>query len=120
MMESEIRNLFVYGTLKSTGSNRHLLDRFSFTSAFARGMELHDSPGFPFAYYGDGTVFGEVYFNLDLRSLRTIDRLEGVPDLYTRELVSAEVVGTPGPVVAWIYISREAMNYPIITGGIWK
>lgn len=85
-MAKKTVNLFVYGTLKEGYHNHHFLgDSKKIANYQLEGFRLIDLEAFPGMVPGKGYVMGELYeVNEDL--LPELDRLEGVPYLYTREV----------------------------------
>jgi len=99
----QVDRLFVYGTLKAGQWN----------DAFLRGAELLgagktepkwnlvDLGAYPAMTYGHTAVLGEVY-RVDADHMRHIDRLEGFPKHYTRNVL--DITLSDGTVVsAWAY-----------------
>lgn len=82
--------LFVYGTLhkKQPNHKRFLSDAVYLGEAETkRKYELYDVGGFPGMLRGGrNRVVGELYA-VDDDTLKTIDRLEGVPHMYRREKI---------------------------------
>lgn len=77
--------LFVYGTLKG--------NRLGFATTFVKNAEikgnLYDLGPFPAVILGgEGTVKGELHRVEDDRVWQGLDRYEGVPDLYRREVTT--------------------------------
>lgn len=112
----EKHKVFVYGTLKKGFCNNKLLDGFSCKRAIARGIDLHNGPGFPYAKRGNGEVIGELY-EVDTQTMKRLDRLEGCPNLYQRE--KTEVIVNSQKVEAWIYLSQNATHFEKIESGVW-
>lgn len=108
--------LFVYGTLKRGLANHpHLAGASHAGEAQMAGIDLHDLGPFPMAIDGDGRIHGELY-RLAEEQLARLDRFEGVPRLYQREL---------RPLVdgrsAWIYLGRprQVRHAPRLQQGRW-
>ncbi len=83
---------FVYGTLMRGEANHRLLRGSLFVGAAktVRGFGLFDHGHFPaMVRMGDGVVSGEV-FEITDETLRALDRLEGYPNLYGRELIDLD------------------------------
>lgn len=102
--DMEASNLvFVYGTLKKGYANHGLLEGAEFlgeaTSKDAR-WNLVDLGPFPAMTYGHTAVRGEVYA-IDSSHLRALDRLEGYPQYYDRNVVDFTMGDTT--VAAWVY-----------------
>lgn len=87
--------LFVYGSLKHGQVNHCFID-----GPFIKNTILHDyvlyDVGLPIVIKGQGKVIGELYNQEDLDG---IDRLEGHPYLYKREVVNTE----DGPAFCYIF-----------------
>jgi gamma-glutamylcyclotransferase (GGCT)/AIG2-like uncharacterized protein YtfP len=98
--------LFVYGTLKKGNERHHYLKGCQFIGyGKAKGFILYDLGEFPGMIKGDGEVAGEVY-EVPESLLKEIDWVEGVPDLFRRELI--EVLLEDGQIVsAYAYIYNE-------------
>jgi len=83
---------FVYGTLKQGYNNNHILSSSVLVKeAIVDGYKLYYS-GFPVAAPCDESmVKGEIWdIGDDEQVLERLDRLEGVPWLYTREKVTTK------------------------------
>jgi len=109
--------VFVYGTLKRGHGNHHWLAGAHFLGeAELPDVVLHDLGPFPMAVPGEGTVIGEVY-RIDAASLDRLDRLEGYPRLYDRQVLSLNDGRQ-----AWVYLGRprQVRHAPLLAGGIWN
>lgn len=98
----EIANLFVYGSLMSTGWNHRLIERYvrHAVTGTIRGI-LVNLGSFPALLPGDGLVRG-VMLTVDAIALQITDRLEGIPSLYRRKETSV-TLGDGNVVTAWVY-----------------
>lgn len=102
-----VHQVFVYGTLKNGQGNHHVLGKNRLLKGHARadGFVMVDLGAFPGAVRienGGWHIFGEVY-EVDDDHFEAIDRLEGHPRFYTREVVDLERYGK-----TWIYtLSRS-------------
>jgi gamma-glutamylcyclotransferase (GGCT)/AIG2-like uncharacterized protein YtfP len=108
--------VFVYGTLKRGHGNHHWLAGAPFLGdAELPDVVLHDLGPFPMAVPGEGTVIGEVY-RIDAAALARLDRLEGFPRLYDRQLLSLSDGRQ-----AWVYLGRprQVRHAPQVDGGSW-
>lgn len=107
--------LFVYGTLMSGGKYHTKIHRYFFEKAWAYKMDLHVGK-YPYAIDGEGIVQGELYWNIDSRKLLSLDKFEGHPHEYFREL---RVVSTNRMknIKAWVYLYPKAQNYPKLADG---
>lgn len=110
--------VFVYGTLKKGCCNHYPLLGKTPQQAVARNIRLHTGPDYPFAIRGQGSVHGEVY-EVDDEILRALDQLEQDHDDYYRELTSV-LLEDQQEIMAWIYLSDQAVLYPHLETGIWQ
>ncbi|MBF0261216.1 MAG: gamma-glutamylcyclotransferase [Magnetococcales bacterium] len=107
--------VFVYGTLKRGCSNHYLMGKTAdpiMTSA--TGLLMYQLPGYPMAMPGNGVIHGELYW-VDQESVRRLDRLEGHPKFFCRELWKLD----HPDISAWIYLCPDGTGYPIIESGNW-
>ena len=117
----ETVKLIVYGTLMSGERNhRFCRNAVSITPCIVTGTLYDTGYGFPaFVPEGDGEVKAEL-IEIPLADWADIDRLEGYPRLYDRQLLQA-TLADGGKAIGWIYI----MNTPpegarVIESGSWK
>jgi len=115
-----METVFVYGTLKAGHHNHYLLKRATYIGqAAVQGFRMFDFGGFPAAAPYTRVVrsiAGELY-SIDRTTRKTLDRLEGVPTLYTAE----RVVTTSG-VETLMYVinpSQVPIGCGVIAGGVW-
>lgn len=108
-----MQKVFVYGTLKRGGRLHEHLDGTFLGPAVAPGWVLHKLDWYPCVTRGAGTVHGELYA---VRSLETLDQIEGYPDLFNR--TRARVLLGEVEHEAWIYY-RHSCDAPIIESGLW-
>lgn len=125
-MEKELRNVFVYGTLKRGMYNSHfipdaIINRIEQVTTKGR-LYYVSSGSFPcLKLNGDNTIHGEMY-TINKKNwkevLKGMDDLEGCPTLYTREVI--EVTNEDGKTFkAWAYIfNSEYMLGNEIPSGI--
>lgn len=90
-----MNSVFVYGTLKKGFNNDHLLKGEELIGeAKANGLRMFvvGSGLYPAVIKSDPTdvVHGEVY-RVNDEVLKRLDRLEGVPSLYTRDLIKVKM-----------------------------
>jgi gamma-glutamylaminecyclotransferase len=109
--------LFVYGTLRKGFPNHFFLEKGTFCGN-ARTKERYAlfAEGVPYAskVRAVSGIVGEV-FQVDGKTLRRIDQLEGHPDWYRREKI--EVILIDGASVwAWIYFSPSPRGRLIKSG----
>ncbi|WP_338835945.1 gamma-glutamylcyclotransferase family protein [Neomoorella thermoacetica] len=105
MPKQEKIPIFVYGTLMSIHSNRMLsLGGNGPYLGVLRGYAMYQvAPDFPgIVPEPGGKVMGEVFY-IPQQAFASLDRYEGVPDLYRREEANVEMAGG-GTVRAWVYI----------------
>lgn len=82
-----IRYVTVYGTLKNGHGNHGLLNGSNFIGNTIVEGKMFSLGGFPGVRLDEpGTFHAEVY-EVDEETLAKLDILEGVPHLYTREIV---------------------------------
>jgi len=95
--------VFVYGSLKAGfHNNRYLADaKLLGKSISPPRFALLDLGAFPAAIRGDHILTGEIY-EVDAKTMRNLDRLEGNGYLYQRELCPFRIGGKQ--IKAWIYI----------------
>lgn len=109
--------LFVYGTLCHNEVNHHLLEGARYcghhvTGPYYKMVNLGTYPGV--VKRGRTRIQGEVY-EVGSQDLAVLDRLEGYPKAYSRELIP-----TPWG-RAWIYIYRGSRRgREKIASGIWR
>ncbi|MCG8017682.1 MAG: gamma-glutamylcyclotransferase [Candidatus Thiodiazotropha sp. 'RUGA'] len=111
-----ISRVFVYGTLRKHQVNHELLCRATYlgdhqTQPVYKMFHLGSYPGV--VKCGSTSISGEVYL-VDALTMNQLDRLEGYPNAYTRELIP-----TPWG-QAWIYLYRGSLQgRQIIQTGRW-
>lgn len=110
--------VFVYGSLKRGFYNHGVLERSNpkFIDNFVTSSEytMYSLGGYPAVKKGgDLPIFGEIY---EVENLDKLDRLEGHPNYYTRE-----VIDTPFGDV-WIYLFNMTLPSRAIKmqEGIWE
>lgn len=113
--------LIVYGTLMS-GKRNHCFSRsaVSITPCTVTGTLYDTGYGFPaFVPEGDGVVKAEL-IEIPIEDWAAVDRLEGYPRLYDRQLYPAKIAdGTE--VSGWVYIMNKLPdNARVIESGDWK
>jgi gamma-glutamylcyclotransferase (GGCT)/AIG2-like uncharacterized protein YtfP len=105
MPSQEPIHLFVYGTLADPERVAALTGkRFTGVAATLAGFERVESPlGYPFLLPRPGaTVRGVLLLNIDPVSLGHLDAYEAEGDLYRRQVVEVEVVGTRLPAMTYV------------------
>jgi len=111
--------VFVYGTLLAGEKHHAFLDgaRLLGQVRTVTGYRLHDLGAYPaMVEAGSGAVAGELY-EVSADTLKTLDRLEGVPGLFRRAIV---MLG--GGVLAHTYLMDPARTAtrPVVEGGSWR
>ena len=112
--------IFVYGTLRKGECRNYLLEDYRFLGyAKAKGFLFYNIGAYPGMVEGDGEVVGEVY-EIHESLLEKLDLVEGVPDLYRRELIEVSLEnGQTISAYAYIY-NRKIDNKLLIPSGDWK
>jgi gamma-glutamylcyclotransferase (GGCT)/AIG2-like uncharacterized protein YtfP len=105
MPSQEPIHLFVYGTLTNPERVTALTGKqFAAVDATLSGFERVESPlGYPFILPRPGAVVhGTLLLSIDLASLVHLDAYEAEGDLYRRQAVEVEVVGTRLSAVTYV------------------
>ena len=113
--------LIVYGTLMSGERNhRFCRNAVSITPCTVTGTLYDTGYGFPaFAPEGDGEVKAEL-IEIPLADWADVDRLEGYPRLYDRQLLQA-TLADGSEATGWVYIMTELPKMAqVIESGSWK
>ena len=113
--------LIVYGTLMSGERNhRFCRNAVSITPCTVTGTLYDTGYGFPaFMPEGDGVVKAEL-IEIPLADWADVDRLEGYPRLYDRQLLQA-TLADGGEATGWVYIMTELPEQAkVIESGNWK
>lgn len=108
--------VFVYGTLRQGQPNHPWLAGANPEGeGELPGAVLHDLGPFPMAVEGPGRIHGEVYA-VSARCLADLDRLEGHPRLYERQLLRLADGRR-----AWVYLGqpRQVRHAPVLAAGRW-
>lgn len=124
-MANGATKVFVYGTLKSSGSRKGMLMysadpeiKFLGADKLVGAYQFIDLGAFPGVVLGgkDRTINGEVY-EIPGDVLNALDGIEGHPDFYERQKVSTE-----GGHNVWCYFlpSAYADRYPQVAGDEWR
>lgn len=116
MSENNTNTVFVYGTLQRGHGNHRLLDvEGAALVGRAQTVKKFDliTDGLPYVFPESGSfhVKGEVYEVTD-EVLASLDRLEGHPRLYKREIIWVQNdLGAPR--AAWIYFYQGRRNFSV-------
>jgi gamma-glutamylcyclotransferase (GGCT)/AIG2-like uncharacterized protein YtfP len=113
--------LIVYGTLMSGERNhRFCRNAVSITPCTVTGTLYDTGYGFPaFVPEGDGVVNAEL-IEIPIADWAAVDRLEGYPRLYDRQLLQATLTDG-GEATGWIYIMNTLPPMAkVIESGSWK
>ena len=112
-------NVFVYGSLRKGFHNHYLLERSTILhdDAVITGT-MASLGGFPcVTTEGNNQIHGEIY-EVDDPTLADLDRLEGHPSFYCREVVRS----SKGDV--WVYLIKDSSyyngGYPLVKDGVWR
>mgnify|MGYP003118892828 FL=1 len=106
-------NVFVYGTLKKGFHNHPLIERGEYMgdayTCEEYSMLICTMTGIPFVVKEENyPIVGEVY-SVDKKTFNDLDRLEGHPTFYRRELIDIFIPDGIERIVemkAWIYFLR--------------
>lgn len=110
--------VMVYGTLLAGyGNHRAYMQTAKLVGEATMRGKMYSLGAFPcVSLHGDNTIRGEVY-DVDEETLKYLDRLEGHPRFYCREVVET----TLGP--AWVYLINrddEMSSTPVVASGSWR
>ena len=120
--KTQARRVFVYGTLKSTEGNHHLLNEATLlgdaeTEARYTMIDLGYYPGV--LLHGGNKIIGEVY-EITPSIERSLDALEGVDcGLYGKTTINTRF----GPALMYHYLRANLAgvdNYKVISEGVWR
>lgn len=108
----------VYGTLlQNFGNHRAYMQTAKFVGEATIPGKMYSLGGYPcVSLHGNNTIHLEVY-DIDEETLKHLDRLEGHPRFYQREIVETSI----GP--AWIYLinNAEQQGYnTVVASGSWR
>ena len=114
--------IIAYGTLM-TGKRNHYFCRnaVSIRPCVVMGTLYDTGYGFP-AYMPDGsTQINAELMEIPMEDWAAVDRLEGYPRLYDRQLCRARLLDDASETVAWIYVMNNLLRQvKIIAGSNWK
>ena len=117
----ETVKLIVYGTLMSGERNhRFCRNAVSLTPCTITGTLYDTGYGFPAFVPESGGVINAELIEIPLADWVDIDRLEGYPRLYDRQLLQA-TLADGGKTTGWIYIMNTLPPMAkVIESGSWK
>ena len=117
----ETVKLIVYGTLMSGERNHHFCQNaVSLTPCTITGTLYDTGYGFPAFVPESGGVINAELIEIPLADWVDIDRLEGYPRLYDRQLSQA-TLADGGKTTGWIYIMNTLPPMAkVIESGSWK
>ena len=104
--------VFVYGTLRSDAPNSAMLGPRRREQATVRGALFSLPAGYPAVRSGEGTVHGELVYDIDEHVLGVLDHYEGVDRGLYRRIQADARVGLDR-VRCWLYV----MDRPEDKGG---
>ena len=113
--------LIVYGTLMSGERNHHFCrNAVNITPCTVTGTLYDTGYGFPaFMPEGDGLVEAEL-IEIPLAEWADVDRLEGYPRLYDRQLLQA-TLADGSEATGWVYVMNALPEQAkVIESGSWK
>ncbi|MDP7575109.1 MAG: gamma-glutamylcyclotransferase family protein, partial [Phycisphaerales bacterium] len=121
-MSVQMHHVFVYGTLRSGCRNRtiHLPSCESIEAVAAPEFTLRTLGRFPMVHRGGDTAIRGEVLALGDDELAAVDRLEGHPDWYQREVIEVQLAGG-GTAQAWIYLMppESHQDAAVIASGDW-
>lgn len=114
-----MKPLFVYGTLRNFHPNSQRFGLAGSCEVYEGvklpGFDLFNLGWYPGIKPGTGTVVGDVFFVPDDK-YPALDQYEGVPNLYTRQVVSIESLGD---VQVYVY-NGTPPGGSLVESGDWK
>ena len=119
MNESKII-VAVYGSLKRGFYNHHLLASSNFLSVgTVKGFEMYSLGAYPMVIEGRGSISVET-FEVTPDVMASLDRLEGFPSYYGRQIVTVETEHCP--IEAWLYMGQphQVKRQPRVRSGCWQ
>ena len=109
-----MHKIFVYATLMKGYWNHNLIIESDFLgkSITKEKYSLYYDERIPYLMLSpNNKIHGEVY-SIDHSTLERLDRLEGHPIWYRREIISIDIKNTNKRIKAWAYF------YPYLTGSL--
>lgn len=109
--------VFVYGTLMSGESNHSIMRNAEFLGEdIVEGAQLFHLGTHPMLVRGEGIVGGECY-RISLKTLETLDRLEGHPEYYHRKQTCLK---SGRQMYVYQGMIEQVRGYPHIFSGQWS
>jgi gamma-glutamylcyclotransferase (GGCT)/AIG2-like uncharacterized protein YtfP len=108
--------VFVYGSLRKGMHNHRVMGSSKLLAeATLTGFDMYQVSSFPAIVVGEGGVKGEIYL-VDNATLARLDRLEGHPRMYRREVVTVQSGSCLFDV--WVYVWQGPVDYlaPVPSG----
>jgi gamma-glutamylcyclotransferase (GGCT)/AIG2-like uncharacterized protein YtfP len=140
-VNNKVKQVFVYGTLRKGGNNRHWVSEFidddisPITGTMIQGEMYHYDPNaeggtgaFPYLVERAGTdtstIVGELltFHESDWEgALRSLDTLESCPDFYYRRVKDVTLDGDGTTTQAWVYFIQplKKSRGRLIKSGDW-
>ena len=121
-MKRKTVQIIAYGTLMTGECNhRYCRNAVSIQPCTIKGTIYDTGWHFPaFRPEGDNTVHAEL-IEIPIADWPAVDRLEGYPRLYDRQLCRVRLLDDGSETIAWIYIMNNLPRQAkIIAGGDWK
>lgn len=117
------KKIFVYGTLKRGKPLAAMLNGFpKLVDAYLKGYAMYSQGAFPVIVHRPAAacrVWGEVY-NLPNATIAVLDRIEGAPYTYNRELVQAWGTGQDSVIPCECYVyQRPVESLALVPNGRW-
>lgn len=110
--------VFVYGTLRKHHGNHAYLKESRYVG-IGKTVDRYAFylSGLPYVAKDPpiSRIVGEIYC-VDDRTLQRLDRLEGHPDFYRRELIEVELGDGGGVISAWIYFALTPSGHIVESG----
>lgn len=109
--------LAVYGTLKKGFPNHRVIQNCKFIGEYETLpiFTMYSLGPYPaVVHHGNTSITIEIYKIESEEIAKKLDRLEGYPTLYIKEIISTEV----GDLIIYLF-NQPICNYKVITSGKW-
>lgn len=108
----------VYGSLKKGFYNHGLIKPYKYLGTDRIvGFDMYNLGAFPGIKPGEGSISIEVYDVDNQEGLDALDRLEGYPQLYDKQIVDTKY----GKAIIYVYNMELNPNYDLLVEtGIWE